>query len=827
MPRFLRLALIALARDFRAGELRLIAAAITIAVASLASAGFFTDRVQRAIENQATELLAADLVLSSGDPIEDALMQRAGEAGLRHTRTVTFRSVVLAGERMQLSEVKAVEAGYPIRGELRTSTALFGEEETASSVPAPGSVWVDGRLLQELGLSVGDSVSLGTGTFTIERVITYEPDRGGDLFSIAPRLLMNLADLEGTGLLGPGSRVRYRLLLGGAPDDIAAFRNSVAGTEGLSVQGIRDERPELKRSLERAEQFLGLSVLVSVALCGLAIAMSARRYAARHFDVCAVMRCLGAGQSFITRLYVTQLVLLAVAFGLLGSLAGFLGQEVLAQALQGLTGRELPSPSLLPAAAGLAAGLAATMGFALPQIWRLRNVPPLRVFRRELAPVRTSALIVYGAAVATLGVLTPWQAGQPRLTAFVLAGLAGTALALAAGGLLLVRLSSRLRSRVGVSWRYGFANLSRRSGGSVAQVMAIGLGVTVLLLITFIRTDLLDAWRDRLPPGTPNYFLINIQPDEVDDVQAYLGERLGVKRDLFPMVRARLTRINDQRVVPGRYEDDRARRLAAREFNLSWTGDLQADNRLVEGDWWEPEEAGTFFSVEEGIARSLGIRNGDTLTYSVAGQEITGTVRNIRAVDWDSFNVNFFVTLNPGALEGFPATFITSFYTPPGERGLLVDLVRRFPSVTVIDVAALLSQVRTIMDQVSRTVEFVFAFTLLAGIIVLFAALQTTHDERRRESAVLRALGADRRCVLASLAAEFLALGCIAGILAATAAALIEQVLARFVFELEVMPNPMLWVAGIAACVLVVAGGGLLGTRRIASVPPAVALRGA
>lgn len=821
----IRHAFTALVRDWRSGEMILMAAAVTIAVAGLTTVGFFTDRVQRAMELQATELLAADLVLSANDPIEEALLAEARSRGLLHSRTATFRSVAVSGDRLQLAEVKAVETGYPIRGRLRIAEAMFSTEQPTGDIPAPGTVWVDSRLLQALGTNTGNSIDLGNSRFRVERILAYEPDRGGDLFSIAPRLLMNLADLPATGLILPGSRVRYRLLLGGAAVDVEGFRNAVEGRDGLQVQSIRDERPELKRSLERAEQFLGLAVLVSVTLCGLAIGMSARRYASRQFDTCAVMRCLGVTQTFIARVYALQLALLATAFGLLGALIGLAAQEVLAAILEEVSGRQMPAPAFLPLLSGVLGGLVATLGFALPHLWKLKNVPPLRVFRRELEPMPPRAVAVYGAAIATLALLTPWQSGNPALTAYVFGGLLATAALLAAGAACAIRLSLRLRSRVGVAWRYGMANLSRRAAGSMTQIIGLGLGATVMLLLTLIRTDLLEAWENRLPPQTPNYFLINVQPDEVAAMRGFLLEQARVETAFFPMIRGRLTHINDTGVVPDNYPNPRAQRLAEREFNLTTMERLQPDNKLVSGPWWPDGSGEVLFSVEHGIAETLGLRQDDTLAFQVASRRIAGRILNLRSVEWDSFNVNFFVAANPGSLDGFPTTFITSFYLDDERRSLLVDLVRRFPSVTVIDVASLLREVRSIMDQAARTIEFVFLFTVLAGLLVLFTALHTTQDERRLESAVLRSLGASRARVTSGLTAEFLLLGGVTGLLAAAAAAILELVLANFVFELDVIPNPLLWVLGPAACVAVVVIGGLAGMRRIVSIPPIHALR--
>lgn len=821
--REIRLAILALRRDWRAGELQLLAAAVVVAVAAVTTAACFTDRVGRAMELQATELLAADLVLESPDPIGPDVIKASGAAGLVASNTVSFRSMAVAAGRLELSEVKAVEQGYPLRGDMRTAMELFGTETATRDLPSPGTVWPDSRLMQDLGLRIGDRISLGSAELTVARILAYEPDRGGDLFNIAPRVLMNLADVPRTGLILPGSRVQYRLLLRGATAGIEQFRDWIESRRdgALRVYGIRDARPELRTALERARQFLGLAVLVSVALCGLAIAMSARRFALRHYDACAILRCLGASQQFIGRIYLYELAMLALLFSIAGCAIGLVCQEALAVLLRGMTVRPLPAPSMTPLVTGLMAGVASVLGFALPWLWRLRSSPPLRVFRRDLAPIPPRGLTVYAAALLVLSLLVPWQAGEFRLTAYVIAGLAGAAVALAVCAWGAIRAARLLRSYTGVSWRFGIANVARRARDSMAQVLAIGLGVTAMLLLTLARTDLLDAWQAHLSPGTPNYFLINIQPDQVTALQDFMKQRAAVTAEVYPMVRGRLVRINGREVVPEDYTDPRAQRLATREFNLSWMDGLQSDNHLVAGNWWPRSGASTpYFSVEEEIARTLRIDLGDTLTYVIAGQEITGNIRNIRRVEWDSFNVNFFVVASPGALNAYPATYITSVYLPDARRSILGELVRNFPSVTVIDVAALIDQVRTIMEQISRTVEFVSGFTLAAGLIVLFAAIQTTHDERLRESAILRSLGATRGHVLAALTAEFAVLGGISGVLAAMAATVIELILARFVFRIEVGVNPWIWLFGPAACMAVTLAGSYIGTRRALAVAP-------
>ena len=823
-----RFALTALQRDWRSGELRLIGVSILIAVACLTSVAFFTDRVKRATELQASELLAADLVLVSSKKIDDIYIEQARALNLTYSLNESFRSVALKDQRLELAEVKAVDGRYPIRGQLRIADALFGAESVTENVPQPGAVWLDSRLLQSLQARPGDTVGLGATTLRVTKIITYEPDRGGDLFNIAPRLLMNRADLPASRLILPGSRVQYRLLLGGDAASLEQYRQAIKNIENehLRVDGIRDARPEIRTALERAEQFLGLAALVSVALAGLAIAMSAGRYAGRHYDHCAILRCLGLKQRQITRLYLLQLIMLGLLFSLPGCALGYLAQEGLNLLMAGMISESLPRPSLWPVFSGLAAGLVTVLAFALPQLLRLARVPPLRVLRRDLTPLPLNNYLIYALAAGALLLLSPWQSGSVRLTLYTLAGLFLTALILAVAAKFMLRLLKYLQPGLTSAARHGLANLTRRSNQGVAQIIGIGIGMTVMLLLTLIRTDLLEGWQNRLPPQTPNYFLINIQPDQVDDLRAFLSGELGKEIKLYPMIRGRLTHINNRRLDPEAFNDPRARRLAAREFNLSYADQPQADNELISGRWWGAEAAhNPYFSVEEGIAETLGIKQGDRLRYSIGGQALTAEVLNLRRVEWDSFNVNFFVVANTEAMRGYPGAFISSFYLPGAERPVLIRLVRQFPSVTILDIDALLKQVRIIMDQVVRTVEFVFIFTLLTGVAVLFAALQTTHDERGHEAALMSALGARRRQILAGLTAEFVCLGLLTGLLSALAASAIALILAEFVFNIEAVINPVIWLVAPLSCCLIIVLAGLLGTRKALSSSPMTVLR--
>lgn len=823
-----KFALTSLKRDWHSGELRLIGISIIIAVACLTSVSFFTDRVQRVTEQQATELLAADLLLISSTKIEEKIVKQATESNLIYSLNESFRSVVVNGDILELAEVKAVDENYPIRGHLRISNSLFGEESVTDSIPASGEVWIDSRLMQALQVNLGDTIKLGSSELVVSKRLTYEPDRGGDLFNIAPRLLMNRTDLPRTGLILPGSRVQYRLLLGGDSKPITQFRDAINNNENskLRVQGIRDARPEIRSALERAEQFLGLAALVSIALAGLAIAMSAQRYSTRHYDTCAILRCLGLQQKQITQIYLLQLVILGLLCSLVGCVVGYFAQEGLNQLMMGMTQVALPEPSLLPLLTGVLAGLVTVLAFAFPQLMSLTTVSPLRVLRRDLNPLPLNSYLIYLIAIIALLLLSPWQSGSVKITFHTLLGLFITAIVLAFTAKYMLRLLKRIQPKLKMAARYGLANVTRRSSQSTVQIIGIGVGVTVMLLLALIRTDLLENWKERLPDNAPNYFIINIQPNQTSEVKSLIVNTLNEDITLYPMTRGRLVKINDEPVIAENYKNRRTQRLATREFNLSYADKLQADNRLTEGAWW-PAEIGeeNYFSLEESLAKRLGIKLGDNLTYNIAGQEIEGNVRSMRWLEWDSFNVNFFVVSNPEALSSQPTTFITSFFLPETKRDLLIELVKQFPSITVLDMDAILKQVKTIMQQVIRAVEFVFIFTVLTGIAVLFAAMQSTHDERTNEAALMSALGASRKQILSGLIAEFLFLGLITGILAAVAASIIELVLAHYVFKIDIVINPLIWLIAPTVCCLIIVCSGLLGTRKVLFTPPMAVLR--
>ncbi|HXW10576.1 MAG TPA: FtsX-like permease family protein [Steroidobacteraceae bacterium] len=825
---WLTLALRNLLRDLRSGEIAVLVLALLVAVASLTAVGFFTSRIGRAVEQQAGEVLAADLRLRSARPLDEGYDREARRRGLRVARVEIMPSVVFFGEESSLVTLRAVGTGYPLRGRVKTADRPFGPGVATDDVPAPGEAWADSRLLAKLGADVGARLAVGATSVRVSRVLDYRPDQGSGFADLSATLMINLADLAATELVQPGSRVSRAVLFAGEPAAVEQFTEWLEANKrtGERLQSIADASPQIRASADRAGRFLSLASLVSVLLSAIAVAMAAQRYARRHLDTVALMKCMGASQRLVQLHTVSQLVVIGVVTAVVGTAVGYFAQTGIAWLLRDLLRGELPPPSLDAFWLGVVTAVVVLVGFALPPLLQLRRVPPGRVLRRDLEPPPLRYAVVYGLAIGAVLALLYWIVRDPRLVGYVAGGLGATFVLLALAGWLLVRMLGPLRRGVGIAWRYGLANIVRRGRDSIVQIVAFGLGFTVLLLLGLVRDDLLRDWRASLPADAPNYFMINIRPDEGERVRAFFDRAGFPSTDLVPMLRARLTGIDGRSVDALQFASDRASEFVEREANLTWSATPGPGNTLVAGRWWpasgprEPE-----VSVEVEYAETLGLELGETLTYDIAGETVTARITSLREVRWDTFKPNFFVVFSPGVLDDVTGTLITSVHVRPDQRPALVELVRQFPEVTIIDIEAMLAQVRDVMDKASLAVQYVFLFTLAAGLMVLLAAVQATRDERRYESAMLRTLGATRSVVFQGVAAEFLVLGALAGLLAAAGATGVGWLLARRVFDLDYSPDPWIWLIGVLGGALLVGIAGLLAARSVVSHPPMQALR--
>ena len=834
----LRLAL----RDWRAGELRLLLAALLLAVGAVTAVSLFVDRLQRALVAESATLLAADRVIDASRAVPQRFRALAAARGLTVADIVRFPSMASsdATGRSRLASVKAVTPGYPLRGTLRVADEPFGRGRRADALPAPGEVWLDSRLFPALGVKVGDTVSVGYADFTAAAVLASEPDRGGGFLGFAPRLLMRAEDLPATRVIQPGSRIRYRLLLAGGDDALRSLHDAIRDelAPGYRWRDVRDANARIDTALERAESFLLLGGLLTVLLAGVAVALSARRYARRHYDHVAVLKTLGATPAQVQWGYTLVLLIIGVAGALAGLALGALAHFGIIAALRGYLPVSLPLPGARPVGVGLLTGFICVLAFALPPLLRLRGVSPMRVIRRDLAPATASALTYGCAAVGGLGLLV-WYSGDATLTGWALAGAAVTVTVFTGLALMLLRGGRALGMQAGSVWRLALAGLHRRHRENVGQIVVFGVAVMLLLIMLLVRTALIDEWQARIPERAPNQFVMNVAPAEVDAVETLLKARAGYDGRMFPMIRGRITAVNGmaaaqwQRQRPGRREEPdgdrdgpggRSRPGIRRERNLTFLADLPAHNVVVDGEWWSAGAAPSA-SLEEEYAAALGLGLGDSLTFDVGGLPFSATVTNTRRVAWDSLQPNFFIILSPGALDGQPATYMTSFHLPSERKAFLNELLSRHPTVSVIDVDQLITHLRRIIAHVAQAVELVLALVLCAGLLVLIAAIQSSRDSRVRELALLRALGGTRRLITGALVAEFAALGVFAGIVAVVGAEVTAFTLNRYIFELPTSLHPHIWAVGPLFGLSMVAAVGYLGSRRLVRTPPATALR--
>jgi putative ABC transport system permease protein len=829
----LRLAFRMLARDARAGELTVLIAALVLAVGSVGTVAFFADRVKTALTREANLLLGADVLVSGDRPLPDAYADEARRRGLAIATALRFNSMVqregadpAAGA--VLADVKAVGNGYPLRGAVMLVDPAVPDGVRANEIPPRGQVWPDTRLADRLGVKKGDRIGVGEASFEVGAIILREPEIATGLLALGPRLVMNIDDVPATNLLQPGNRATWRLLVADTAERgrLGPYLDWLQGElkPGQRMENVRDLRPEVQQTLERSDKFLGLSAMVAVVLAAVAIALAATRYLRRHLDTAAMLRCLGASRRRTLALFVVQFALVAVGASAAGIVLALAGQQLLSSLLSSIAASDLPPPGVAPALVAFGTGILLLLGFALPPLIALAGVPPLRVLRRDLPRPRPGGLVAYALGAAVIALLIGWQAQDAKTGGIVVGGIGGLLAAAAFAAWVLIALLKRLPQR-GVSWRFGLANLRRRPLASSLQIGALALGLMALLLLTVVRGDLLSNWRASLPPDAPNHFLVNVLPDQVDGVRAALKRVTGTDTTLYPMVRGRIVAVNGEPFDTTRF-DTRARRLAEREFNLSWTSDLPRTNRVTAGKWFGAAKgADAGLSMEEGIAESLHFKLGDALTWDLAGATVTAKITSLRKVEWDSFRPNFFALFAPGVLEGAPRTYLGAVRAPEGEGSWLSALVQQYPNLLVIDVGEILRQIQSIIEQVARAVEFVFLFTLVGGLLVLQAAIAATQDERRFDAAILRTLGASQAQLRAAQVAEFLVLGALAGLLAAGGATAVGYFLSDRVFQIPFAWNPLVWLYGFAGGALAVALAGWLGTRGTTRQPPLTVIR--
>lgn len=799
-----------LQRDIRSGRLATMLMATFVAVAATVSVALLVERVNQIMVAESSALLAGDLAIS-GATRQPAIRATAETYDLDTNETVALRSVVAAGEKLQLVRLKAVGSSYPLRGQLRISEQLNGRAEPSTSGPQRGEIWADPRFFHLTESAPGDRISIGAMAFKVSKVLIVEPDRGRDIFALAPRVLMHLDDLDATGLIVPGSRATYTTLVAGPAQKVADFKSQLTLGPNQRLQDPRESRPEIQSTFLQAERFLTLGAFTGVLLATIGIMLAANAYRERQRMAVAIMKTLGLTTGEITRTIGFELLLLALLAALFGNATAYVLHQALAARFlpdAALTATTLP---LVPFVHGVWVAVVVLAAFAMPPLAQLARLPVTNILARPATESRHSNLGLAAAAVIGLLLVAPWHLSNSKLIALTLSGMCITALLAALVSYGLVRILRHFGRNASISWRFGIANIARRGVLSVTQCTALGLGIAVVLLLGIVREDLFEQWQERIPEGTPNQFLINIQPDEVDQLSAFLDSVTGLNTRLYPMVRGRLSYINDVAVEAESFQDPRARRLAAREHNLSSARTAKSDNRVVAGKWWLGDGREQW-SVERGLADALGIQLHDRLTFDVASRPVSGVVTNIREVDWGNFQVNFFVVGTPELLEGQPTTFITSFYLDPRETHAMSELVRTFPSVTVIDVEAVMFQVRLVMARVSGALTWVFGFALVAAVLVLVAAIQASQRARVLDVVLLKTLGASKRFVTVAVVTEFVILGALAGALGSLGALATGWALAVGVFRIPYVINASIAGWGVGAGIVLVSCIGLAAT---------------
>ncbi len=819
-------ALRTLRREWYAGELAALWLSLCVAVAALTTVGFLVDRIGHAVALQASEVLAADMRIEASEPIPPAEESQAQQAGLATAQLTSMLTAVFHGDTNQLTSVRAVTAGYPLRGHVQAADRPFGIPTLIQSIPAPGEAWPDSRLAATLGVGIGGVLNVGASSLRVTRIVISRPDQSATFVDLAPTLLVNAADLPATRLIQPGSRVEYNLLLAGDRSALAKFRRWWTRQPSATREhaaGASDASPQIGDASQRAAQFLAFASLAATLLCAVSIAISARSYVRRHLDVVALMKTLGATRRRVLATILWQLVLLALAATFVGAATGWAAHLWLVRVLHGVLRTDLPPASAWPALVALVVALAMLIGFALPSLWQLTGVSALRVLRRDVGPPSLALWLAAAPAVLAIAGVVYALLGEVRLSAEYLFGLGAVIFALAFLGSLLVWFAARLRGGAGASWRYGIAHLARQRVASVAQIVAFGLAGLLLMTLAILRTDLVSEWRQSLPADVPNYFFVNIAAEQREDFTQTIAALGGRVERLLPIVKGRLVAINGEDTHSLPSLSPRGRRAVEREQNITWMSEPGDDNQVIDGHWWTPAQNGqALVSLAEEYRAALGVKLGDRLRFEIGGQALEVTISSFRKVKWDSFRPNFFIVIPPGLLDPSAGTYMTSAHLQP-DGASIARLAQRFPEVSIFNVGEILAQVRAMIDKAVAAVQIVFLFTLLAGLAVLFAAVQSSRDERWHEAAILRALGARRSMLRNSALVEFTLIGLVAGVLAASGAALAGIWFAS-TLNLHYRFNLALWWQGTVATTLIVAAAGWLSTRRVVQVPPREAL---
>lgn len=816
-------------RDWRSGEMLALGGALLTAVAAVSAVGSFSDRIESSLQRGAAEVIASDIKITARREIPKEIETRAQSVGLSTARTVVFPTVLFIEGQTLLASIKGVTSEYPLRGTL----GLRGEPDRAEMTraahgPDRGHAWVDKRLLTTLGLRLGDRLDIGEISLNLEAVLEYEPDRGGQFFSFSPRILAHRADVEASGLLGPSSRATHALLAAGAAGQVAGFRRFLEAQsfDGIRTVDLESAQQQVGATVGASTEFIGLASLGTLFIAGIAILVASRRYVDRRRRHAALLRCFGASGRTVLLIHIQTLVMMGVVWGFFGAALGFGIQELMTRLLGEVFSLGAGKAGVGAVWISLILGLVLLIGFSAPQLARLMRVAPMEVLRRTETPRRLiSDVLWYSVPVLVLVLLAVQQSGQSQLVFYVLVGIISALAVMMGVSFGLIRILKRSARGVGVSWRFGLGRLYRDPVSTTFQIAAIGLGLTVLVTLSLVRGQLFDSWESRVPPGSPNFFLANVQDYEQQGVAQFFRDRLGQSLDFIPMATGRLVTINGRVPTTDAYPDPRTVSRIEGNLNFSWSKEIPRDNTLVAGEWWQPGTAEPVVSLAESWAEPLRVQVGDRIGVRVGSETIEARIANLRKVRWESFNPNFFVLFPPGVFNQAPHSFLSSTRIEEEQQDVLVELSRQFPTVNIIDIGAILRQVRHLMEIVGVALNLVFGFTLAAGAAVLFAVMQSSHDARVREAAMLKVLGCDRSRLMRALNTEFVVIGLVAGVIAAATATLTGWLLATRVLELEYAPQFSVIGISILLSIVLVWMVSRSGVRTALTTPPQATLR--
>ncbi len=810
--------------DLKNSDLLLLFLAVILAVTSITTVTFFGDRLKISIQQQAAVVLGADAVLRSSSPISSVYLQQAQREGLKTAESISFLSMVIVNEDNLLASIKATSPEYPLRGTLKLRSFNGQRINKHQGAPRQGYAWAEQKLMDQLNIPKGGSIVIGDREFIIESVLDDFPDRNIGFLNFSPTVLVNIADLESMGVILPGSRVLYRQMFAGNQERLDRF---LTGLENLPpeirIQQIENIGQQLGKTLDRSSRFLSLAGLATIIVAAIAAMISSRRFALRNLLSCSLMKTFGASQGFILAALISQLLLMTLLATTIGVALGFAIQSILAGLLEGVFESSLPDPSWQPIWVALLTSTCLIVGTVTPYLQQLKTTQPIRILRNDFSYEHRGALLINGLAMASLMVFLFILLADFTLVMIIILSLFVLGMVLTAMGWLLVKCTALMNQQAGVGWRLGLKNISKRSSESILHIVVFGLSLMVLMVLSETRSDLIDTWKASLPEKTPNHFFFNIQASERNDMANFFNKEIGQDMRFTPLIRGRLLKVNQ---LEGERQSSQPERFIEREANITWYRELPDNNSVVEGEWWgELGDTILAASLDQNVATSIGITVGDEVIFTAGGSNFKATVTNLRAVEWESFEPNFFFVVSPMIGKNLPQSFITSINIPQSKQQITDDFLSSHPSITSVDLNAVVKQIRTVINKASLAVQCMFFLTFIAGVLALISTILASTDQRRYESALLHTIGAKRSKIFQSVATEFVALGIGAGFVAVLGTMIISGSLATQIFNVNYVPNVVILLSGLFSGAFCIGLVGVFAVRRSVYEPPILTLR--